>query len=97
VEENESDMIYLADKYKIKPIIISDMGREIRPFRDIKTFLRIYKLIRNIKPDIVHTHTAKAGTVGRLSAFFAGVPNTVHTFHGNIFTGYFGNLKHLSF
>lgn len=93
VEENESDMIYLADKYKVKPLIISDMGREIRPLRDMKTFLRIYKLIQTIKPDIVHTHTAKAGTVGRLAAFIAGVPNIVHTFHGNIFKGYFGKLK----
>lgn len=93
IEEHESDMMYLADKYNIKPIMIPEMSRELRPLRDIKSFCKIYKLLRVIKPNIVHTHTAKAGTVGRLAAFFAGTPIIIHTFHGNIFNGYFGKVK----
>ena len=93
VEKTESDMMYLADKYNVKPTVFPEISREIRPLRDIRAFFKIYKVLRIVKPDIVHTHTAKAGTIGRLAAFFAGVPITIHTFHGNIFKGYFSKRK----
>jgi len=93
VEKTESNMMYLADKYNVKPIVFPEISREIRPLRDIKSFFKIYRLLRIIKPDIVHTHTAKAGTIGRLAAFFSGVPIIIHTFHGNVFNGYFSKAK----
>jgi glycosyltransferase involved in cell wall biosynthesis len=57
------------------------------------TLWKLYKLMRDLKPDVVHTHTAKAGFVGRWAAWFAGVPVIVHTVHGHVFQGYFGALK----
>lgn len=93
IESNESDMSYFADQYNIKPIYINSMSREIRLIKDIKALLQIYKYIRKINPDIVHTHTAKAGILGRLAAKLLKVPIIIHTFHGNVFNGYFGKLK----
>jgi len=73
--------------------IIPNLGREIALAEDIKTLLKLYRLMRQWKPDIVHTHTAKAGFVGRIAARLAGVPLVVHTFHGHVFHGYFGRAK----
>jgi glycosyltransferase involved in cell wall biosynthesis len=52
----------------------------------------VYRLIREVKPDVVHTHTAKAGFIGRIAAWMNGVPVIVHTFHGHVFHGYFSPL-----
>lgn len=93
IESHESDMSYFADKYNIKPIYVSNMSRELRPSQDWHAFWEIYKIIRKVKPDIIHTHTAKAGVLGRLAAFIANVPIIIHTFHGNVFKGYFGKAK----
>jgi glycosyltransferase involved in cell wall biosynthesis len=57
------------------------------------TFIKLFRMIREIKPHIVHTHTAKAGALGRLAGWLAGVPAIVHTFHGHIFHSYFGRTK----
>lgn len=73
--------------------IIPDLGREINFRQDISTLIKLYQLMREWKPDIVHTHTAKAGLVGRLAAQLAGVSVVVHTFHGHVFHGYFGAAK----
>ncbi|MBZ0258047.1 glycosyltransferase, partial [bacterium] len=89
----EGDMHHLADEKGVKPFIIPNLGRELNPWRDINTLWQLYKLIRREKPDIVHTHTAKAGTVGRIAALLAGVPIIIHTFHGHVLHGYFGKLK----
>ena len=93
IEPYESDMSYLADKYGIKPIYINSMGRELRLLKDVRALLDIIKLIKKIKPDIVHTHTAKAGMLGRIAAKLMGVKIIVHTFHGNVFKGYFSKPK----
>ena len=69
------------------------LQREISLFKDLKTFLILFRMFRKEKPDIVHTHLAKAGLVGRLAAFFARVPVRIHTFHGHVFSGYFSPLK----
>jgi glycosyltransferase involved in cell wall biosynthesis len=97
IESNESSMDYYADKYGIKPIYVNSMSREIRLFKDLKAFFKIYKIIKKIKPDIVHTHTAKAGILGRLAAWMANVHVIFHTFHGNVFNGYFGKIKTMYF
>ncbi len=91
--KSEGNMMDLAESRGINPVVIPELGREIGLINDIKAFLRLYKLIKKEKPDIVHTHTAKAGTLGRIAAWLAGVPVIVHTFHGHVLTGYFGRLK----
>ncbi len=72
-------------------IPIPEMGRTISG-DDLSALWRIYKLLRQEKPDIVHTHTAKAGFLGRAAAVLAGVPVVVHTFHGNSLRNYFSPL-----
>jgi glycosyltransferase involved in cell wall biosynthesis len=72
---------------------IPDLQREISPVKDIKAFFTLYKLIKVGNFDIVHTHTSKAGIVGRWAAKCAGVKRIIHTPHGHVFYGYFGPLK----
>jgi glycosyltransferase involved in cell wall biosynthesis len=74
-------------------IPLSSLGREISPAADSTTLIQLIRLMRQFQPDIVHTHTAKAGFVGRLAARIAGVPVIVHTFHGHVFHGYFSPRK----
>jgi len=73
--------------------VLPQLGREISLWQDIHIFFELCKKFKSIQPDIVHTHTAKAGTLGRLAAMCAGVPIKVHTFHGHVFKGYFGPVK----
>lgn len=73
--------------------VIPALGREIDPTRDLATLRAVIALIREFRPDIVDTHTAKAGTIGRLAAWWCGVPAVVHTFHGHVFHGYFSPAK----
>jgi glycosyltransferase involved in cell wall biosynthesis len=86
---DEKSMLPLADELGVKYKIIEEMGREINFLDDLISLYKLYRLIRKEKPDIVHTHTAKAGTIGRLAAWLARVPKIYHTFHGHIFDGYF--------
>lgn len=72
---------------------IPELGREISPLADTVALAKLVKLIREVRPDIVHTHTAKAGFVGRVAARITGVPVVVHTFHGHVFHGYFSPRK----
>ncbi|MDR1998091.1 MAG: glycosyltransferase family 4 protein [Candidatus Margulisbacteria bacterium] len=89
----EGSMEYLAADKNLRTLVLPELGREISFCKDLKTIWRLYRIIRREKPDIVHTHTAKAGTVGRLAARLAGVKKIYHTFHGHIFHSYFGRLK----
>ena len=61
--------------------------------REMRALVRLYRLIRQERPQVVHTHTAKAGFVGRLAARLARVPVVVHTFHGHVLHGYYGPCK----
>jgi len=72
---------------------IPSLGREISPLDDLRALGALIALMREFKPDIVHTHLAKAGTLGRLAARISGVPVVVHTYHGTVFRGYFGSLR----
>ncbi|HWU38604.1 MAG TPA: glycosyltransferase family 4 protein, partial [Candidatus Acidoferrum sp.] len=56
---------------------------------DLTSLGKLVRIFRQLQPDIVHTHTAKAGTLGRLAALIAGVPRTIHTFHGHALDSYF--------
>ncbi len=91
--EEEGDMSYLAYEKNVKPIVIDELRRQTSPLGDIKAFFKIYGWIRKIRPDIVHTHASKAGTLGRLAALAGGVPVKIHTFHGHVLYRYFSPVK----
>lgn len=86
-----------AEKTNIELIFIPELQREISPIKDIIALFKLIRIIRRIKPDIVHTHMAKAGMLGRLAAWLCGVRIIIHTFHGNIFHSYFSKAKTLFF
>ncbi len=90
---DEGDMTYYAEALGVRPVLLPALGRELHPLRDLATLWHLYRLIRQYRPDIVHTHTAKAGFVGRVAAWLAGVPVIVHTFHGHVLHGYFSPAK----
>lgn len=69
-------------------IVLPEMGRSINPFSDIIAFWKLYKLIRKGRYHIVHTHSSKAGVLGRLAAWLAGTPIIVHTLHSLVFHEY---------
>ncbi len=89
----EGDMAYLAEAHGVTPVYVAELGRELSPLRDAVTLLKLWRLMRRMRPDVVHTHTAKAGFVGRWAAWLARVPVRVHTFHGHVLHGYFGPRK----
>lgn len=93
VGKNEGDMLYFATQHGVSPIIIPELGREISWREDFIALWKLFKILRKERPDIVHTHTSKAGTLGRLAAILARVPIRIHTFHGHFFHGYFGRFK----
>ncbi len=73
---------------------IEGLGRSIRPADDARALARLVQMIRASRPDIVHTHTAKAGVLGRVAAVIAGTGSgIVHTHHGHLLHGYFGPAK----
>jgi glycosyltransferase involved in cell wall biosynthesis len=74
----------------VKVIALPTMVRSIRPLKDLRALLSLVWLIFKEKPDIVHTHSSKAGILGRLAAKLAGVPHIIHTPHGHVFYGHFG-------
>src|SRR3990172_7705316 len=75
---DEGDMRYFAQQHCVEPLVIPELGRELNPLRDLHTLWKLYRLMRKYRPDVVHTHTAKAGFVGRTAAWFARVPIIVH-------------------
>lgn len=91
--EQEGDMSYLAHDAGIEPVYLPTLQREISLLGDLRTMVALVRLMRRYRPQIVHTHTAKAGLVGRIAARLCGVPVVVHTFHGHVFHGYFGRAK----
>ena len=104
VPDGEEGMNYLAEESGVYPIYIPEMSRELS-FKDVVSLIKIYREIKRIKPDILHTHTAKAGAVGRAAGFLyrwltprslLGKPRDVkfiHTFHGHVFHSYYGRAK----
>lgn len=95
--ETEGDMDYYAKEKSVSPLYVDELGRDISFWKDIRAFFTILAVMIKEKPDIVHTHTAKAGTLGRLAAILAGVPIKIHTFHGHVFDGYFSPQKAMIF
>ena len=94
--EEQGEANYLELHGRTMPVqILADLGREIRPLHDLRTVWRLMQIIRRERPHIVHTHTAKAGALGRLAAILCGVPVVVHTYHGHVLRGYFSPAKTL--
>ena len=92
----EDSMGFVAEELGIDVVRIEELGREISPLRDLLATVRLARVIRRERPQILHTHTAKAGAVGRLAALLAGParpPVIVHTFHGHVLRGYFGPVR----
>ena len=77
----------------IKCCFIKELVRQISPINDIICICKLLKILKNIKPDVVHTHSSKAGILGRIAAKLACVPVIIHTFHGFGFNDYEGKLK----
>jgi glycosyltransferase involved in cell wall biosynthesis len=69
-------------------IIVPELGRAINPFSDIVAFWKLYRLTKKGRYHIVHTHSSKAGVLGRIAAYFAGTPLIVHTLHSLVFHDY---------
>jgi glycosyltransferase involved in cell wall biosynthesis len=104
VPAGEDDLSPFAAAHGVVPFVIPEMSREISP-RDAVSIWKLFRFFRRFRPDIVHTHTAKAGTVGRVAGLLyrwltwttlAGRPRRVrfvHTFHGHVFHSYYGKLK----
>ena len=92
-EDHEQDADFLATGLNINPVCIPEMKRPISFTDDWTAYKKLKKLINEFKPDIVHTHAAKSGALGRLAAKHCNVPVIVHTFHGHIFHSYFNSLK----
>ncbi|MBC8392141.1 MAG: glycosyltransferase family 4 protein [Deltaproteobacteria bacterium] len=81
-----------AERCGVKVISLPSLVRRIDPLQDLKAFFFLLKLFITEKPDIVHTHSSKAGILGRWAAKIAGAPTIVHTTHGHVFYGHFGPL-----
>jgi glycosyltransferase involved in cell wall biosynthesis len=90
VDEGEADLYDEAVQRGVNVLRMPELGRRLHPWQDLVALARLVRLLRRVRPTIVHTHTAKAGTLGRIAALLAGVPVRVHTFHGHVFQGYFG-------
>ncbi|MFA5027725.1 MAG: glycosyltransferase [Candidatus Methylomirabilota bacterium] len=89
VEPDEGDFGFLAAERGVVPVTIPELSRALHPGRDLAVLVKLVRLFRRLAPDIVHTHTAKAGALGRVAALLAGVPVRIHTFHGHVLDGYF--------
>ena len=92
-EEGEADSLHILEEYGVTPILIPELKRNPSFFSDRQALKRIKEIIKQFNPDIVHTHAAKAGALGRKAAYDSGVPVIVHTFHGHVFHSYFGKFK----
>jgi len=96
-EKNETDY---TDSHQLRAdlVKIKSLHRSINPLDDIKSFFQIKKIIKTEQPDVVNTHTSKAGVLGRVAAksVAKNIP-TVHTFHGHLIYGYFAKYKTVIF
>jgi glycosyltransferase involved in cell wall biosynthesis len=91
--DDEADYLEIVAK-DVKAVRIDGLGRSIKPRSDRTALFAIIKEIRRFKPDLIHTHTAKAGVVGRVASILSGHKSIrVHTFHGHLLNGYFGAGK----
>ena len=105
VPPGEDDMSYFAAGLGVVPEIVPELSREVSPLQDLRAAWKLYRIFQRERPDVVHTHTAKAGTVGRAAGLLYRwlTPGAlwcrprrcrfVHTYHGHVFHSYFGKGK----
>jgi glycosyltransferase involved in cell wall biosynthesis len=89
----EGDMQYLAAGRNVRIHPLAALQREVDPARDAAALWALIRLCRRFRPHIIHTHTSKAGLLGRIAAILCRTPITVHTYHGHVFDGYFGTAR----
>lgn len=82
----EGSLLERAQRYGYRVEVFDEMRRSILPVKDFRTYHRLVKRFRDLKPDVVHTHSSKAGIIARRAAHAAKVPAIVHTIHGLAFT-----------
>lgn len=104
LSEGEGSMLYYAQAKGVSPRVVQELGRELNIWNDLAAFLKIYSIIKIEKPDIIHTHTAKAGSLGRLAGLIYNMNvfrkkkvKLVHTFHGHALSGYFSSFTNRLF
>ena len=96
----EGSMTFVAERLGVPVVPLAQLHRDVSPLRDAVAAVQLARLIRRERPHVIHTHTAKAGAVGRLAALAARRsprPIVVHTFHGHVLRGYFGEVKTAGF
>jgi glycosyltransferase involved in cell wall biosynthesis len=96
----EDSMGFVAERLAVPVVQIDELHRDVSPLWDAIAVMRLARIIRAQRPRILHTHTAKAGAVGRLAALLAGdarPPIVIHTFHGHVLRGYFDPLRAAAF
>lgn len=93
IDHTEAHGDFITSQLGVQPVYIPEMHREISLWNDQKAYRQIKKIIETFKPDIVHTHAAKAGALGRMAAAASKVPVVIHTFHGHVFHSYFPPWK----
>jgi len=98
VDPGEGDMRYFAESHHVVPIIVPGLGRSVKLSGDVRAFVALFRLMWREKPDIIDTHTTKAGALGRAAGLLYNLlaplgrrrrARLVHTFHGHLFHGYF--------
>jgi glycosyltransferase involved in cell wall biosynthesis len=91
----EGSLEGLAERYGATKRTVPGLRPELDPVADVRALVALSRAIRRFRPRIVHTHTAKAGTLGRLAALITPGPRPllVHTYHGHVLSGYFGRAK----
>jgi len=97
IDPSEASSEFILHDMGLKPVYIPEMYREISLLKDTRVYFKLKEMIRDFKPDIVHTHAAKAGALGRMAAAACNVPVILHTFHGNVFHSYFSRWKSQAF
>jgi len=96
VGEGEGSMEYVARELGVSPLLIPELRREIGAREDVLAVRQLVRLLKELRPDVLHTHTAKAGAIGRTAALLAGAARpkvVIHTFHGHVLRGYFGSRR----
>ena len=93
VGDAEGDYLTLHGAEPERFVSLPALGREVEGWRDWSAFWALVRLMRSFRPHVVHTHTSKAGALGRIAATLCRVPVVVHTYHGHVFDAYFSPLK----
>lgn len=93
----QTGTIATTEQVEVPVTVVPNLLRDPSPFNDLRAFAQIYKMLRRQRPDILHTHSAKAGILGRWAGWLAGVGIIVHTPHGHVLYGYASGIKNRAY